>query len=55
MRDRLMALARSDIELIDDDLGRSAAGGVQRAGFEPLRIAPLGRGRRSNGRLTVAA
>ena len=29
MRDRLMALGWSEIEVIDDDLGRSAAGGVQ--------------------------
>ena len=34
MRDRLTALGWSEIEVIDDDLGRSAAGGVQRAGFE---------------------
>src|SRR6266516_326269 len=32
MRDRLTALGWSEIEVIDDDLGRSAAGGVQRAG-----------------------
>ena len=30
MRDRLMALGWSEIEVIDDDLGRFAAGGVQR-------------------------
>ena len=36
MRDRLMALGWFDIEVIDDDLGRSAAGGVQRAGFERM-------------------
>src|ERR1700760_1769212 len=36
MRDRLMALGWSKIEVIDDDLGRSAAGGVQRAGFERM-------------------
>jgi DNA invertase Pin-like site-specific DNA recombinase len=36
MRDRLMALGWSEIEVIDDDLGRSAAGGVQRAGFERM-------------------
>jgi hypothetical protein len=34
MRDRLTALGFAEIEVIDDDLGRSAAGGVQRAGFE---------------------
>jgi DNA invertase Pin-like site-specific DNA recombinase len=36
MRDRLITLGWSDIEVIDDDLGRSAAGGVQRAGFERM-------------------
>ena len=36
MRDRLIALGWSEIEVIDDDLGRSAAGGVQRAGFERM-------------------
>ena len=36
MRNRLTALGWSDIEVIDDDLGRSAAGGVRRAGFERM-------------------
>ena len=36
MRDRLTALGWSEIEVIDDDLGRSAAGNVQRAGFERM-------------------
>ena len=36
MRDRLTALGWSEIEVIYDDLGRSAAGGVQRAGFERM-------------------
>src|SRR6267378_219018 len=36
MRDRLTALGWSEIEVIDDDLGRSAAGGVVRAGFERM-------------------
>jgi DNA invertase Pin-like site-specific DNA recombinase len=36
MRDRLTALGWSEIEVIDDDLGRSAAGGVQRIGFERM-------------------
>lgn len=36
MRDRLTALGFSDIETIDDDLGRSAAGGVARAGFDRM-------------------
>ena len=31
MRDRLTALGFIEIEVIDEDLGRSAAGGVQRA------------------------
>jgi len=36
MRDRLSALGWSAIEIIDDDLGRSAAAGVTRAGFERM-------------------
>src|SRR3954447_18557864 len=36
MRDRLTTLGWSEIEIIDDDLGRSAAGGVQRIGFERM-------------------
>jgi DNA invertase Pin-like site-specific DNA recombinase len=36
MRDRLVALGWSEIEIIDDDLGCSAAGGVMRAGFERM-------------------
>src|SRR3979490_3286832 len=36
MRDRLVALGWSEIEVIDDDLGRSAPRGVQRAGFERM-------------------
>ncbi|WP_155525482.1 recombinase family protein [Sinorhizobium medicae] len=36
MRDRLAALGWSHIETVDDDLGRSAAGGVARAGFERM-------------------
>jgi 16S rRNA G966 N2-methylase RsmD len=32
MRDRLTALGWSRIDTVDDDLGRSAAGGVARAG-----------------------
>jgi hypothetical protein len=42
MRDRLTALGWSEIEVIDDDLGRSAAGGVPRAGFERM-VARLNR------------
>jgi len=52
MRDRLTTLGWSEIEVIDDDLGRSAAGGIQRAGFERMvgksvsaRLAPLPRAR----------
>jgi hypothetical protein len=36
MRDRLTTPGWSEIEMIDDDLGRSAAGGVQRVGFERM-------------------
>jgi DNA invertase Pin-like site-specific DNA recombinase len=36
MRDRLSALGWAEIEVIDDDLGRSAAGFVQRAGFQRM-------------------
>ena len=36
MRDRLIALGWSEIETVYDDLGRSAAGGVARAGFERM-------------------
>ena len=36
MRDRLVALGWSRIETVDDDLGRSAAGGVTRAGFDRM-------------------
>ena len=36
MRDRLVVLGWSNIEIVDDDLGRSAAGGVTRAGFDRM-------------------
>jgi DNA invertase Pin-like site-specific DNA recombinase len=36
MRDRLRELGWCEIEVIDDDLGRSAAGAVTRAGFERM-------------------
>ena len=36
MRDRLTALGWSRIDTIDDDLGRSAAGSVARAGFDRM-------------------
>jgi DNA invertase Pin-like site-specific DNA recombinase len=36
MRDRLVTLGWSCIETVDDDLGRSAAGGVTRAGFDRM-------------------
>lgn len=36
MRDRLAALGWSRIETVDDDLGRSAAGTVTRAGFDRM-------------------
>src|SRR5690242_11750049 len=36
MRDRLVALGWSEVDTLDDDLGRSAAGGVTRIGFERM-------------------
>lgn len=36
MRDRLVALGWSEIETVDDDMGRSAAGSVARVGFERM-------------------
>ena len=36
VRDRLMALGWSEVDTVDDDLGRSAAGGVTRVGFERM-------------------
>jgi len=36
VRGRLTQLGWSEVEIIDDDLGRSAAGGVARAGFERM-------------------
>ncbi|WP_245449090.1 recombinase family protein [Phyllobacterium sophorae] len=38
MRDRLMPLGWSCIETVDDDLARSAAGGVARAGFNRMVV-----------------
>ena len=36
MRERLQQLGWSEIEVIDEDLGRSASGSVQRTGFERM-------------------
>src|SRR5207248_2308419 len=36
MRNRLVALGWSEVDTVDDDLGRSAAGGVTRVGFERM-------------------
>jgi DNA invertase Pin-like site-specific DNA recombinase len=36
MRDRLIQLGWSEIEIVDEDLGLSAAGGTARAGFERM-------------------
>src|SRR6516162_9242522 len=36
MRDRLSSLGWSDVEVVDEDLGRSASGTVTRAGFERM-------------------
>src|SRR5260370_32281754 len=40
MQGRLSALGWSTIEVIDDDLGRSAARGVQRPGFRRMGARP---------------
>jgi hypothetical protein len=45
MRDRLIAPGWSEIETVDDDLGRSAAGGVPRAGFDRMELLRPGRSR----------
>lgn len=36
MRGRLTQLGWSEIDIVDEDLGRSAAGGVTRSGFERM-------------------
>src|SRR5688500_9625673 len=36
MKDRLHALGWSEVEIVDEDLGRSAAGMVTRTGFERM-------------------
>ncbi len=36
MRDRLLGLGFAQIETIDDDLGRSASGSAERAGFDRM-------------------
>ena len=36
MRDRLSSFGWQDIEIVDEDLGRSAAGTVTRSGFERM-------------------
>lgn len=36
MRERLVQLGWAEVEVVDDDLGRSAAGGVARVGFERM-------------------
>lgn len=36
MKDRLGELGWRDVEVVDEDLGRSAAGGVERTGFERM-------------------
>src|SRR5712675_654503 len=38
MRDRLVALGWSEVDTVDDDLGRSAAGGITRVGFERMVV-----------------
>lgn len=39
MRDRLLGLGWTEIEVVDEDLGRSAAGMVTRSGFERMVVA----------------
>jgi hypothetical protein len=49
-RDRLVALGWSEVDTVDDDLGRSAAGGVTRIGFERMVTEVcLGESRRRSG------
>src|SRR5205814_8413761 len=36
MRDRLVAVGWSEVDTVDDDLGRSAAGGITRVGVERM-------------------
>ena len=43
-RDRLRDLGWREIEVIDDDLGRSAAGAVTRAGFDRMVVVARGGG-----------
>jgi Resolvase, N terminal domain len=55
MQERLRALGWSEIEIVDDDLGRSAAGTVARAGFERMVAEVcLGQGRCRRGQRGVA-
>jgi DNA invertase Pin-like site-specific DNA recombinase len=42
MKERLRQLGWQEIEVVDDDLGRSAAGVVARAGFDQPRQLRLG-------------
>src|SRR5256886_14118662 len=44
MQERLQRLGWREIEVVDEDLGRSAAGGVLRAGFERM-VAQVGLGK----------
>jgi len=39
MRDRLLQLGWDEVEVIDEDLGRSASGSAQRSGFERMMAA----------------
>ena len=47
MQDRLRQLGWREIEVIDDDLGRSAAGTMPRAGFERM-VAEVCLGKRTS-------
>ena len=55
MRERLMQLGWREIEVVDEDLGRSAAGLVTRSGFERMVAEVcLGQGRRGGGARSIA-
>jgi hypothetical protein len=53
IRRRLVALGWSEIETVDDDLGRSPAGGVARAGFDRMVLPRQGWSCRGPGGLAL--
>jgi DNA invertase Pin-like site-specific DNA recombinase len=58
MQDRLRQLGWREVEVVDEDLGRSAAGLVTRAGFERMVaevcLGKVGRWRRARSRALLA-